>query len=42
MFTVPGAEIDWSWRSSALHASQARQQFPKTHIATLLHQQPHW
>jgi hypothetical protein len=41
VFTVPGAEIDRRRWTSAFLASQARQQFPKTHIAALLDHQPH-
>jgi hypothetical protein len=41
MFTVTGAEIDRCRRTFAFLAAQARQQFPKTHIAALLDQQAH-
>ena len=41
VFTVPGAEIDRRRRLSAFLTSQARQKFPKAHIAALLDQQAH-
>jgi hypothetical protein len=41
VFTVPSAEIDRRRWLSAFLTSQARQEFPKAHIATLLDQQAH-
>jgi hypothetical protein len=41
VFTVSGAEIDRRRWLSAFLTPQARQQFPKTHIAALLDQQAH-
>jgi hypothetical protein len=39
VLAVPGAEIDRCRRTFAFLTAEARQQFPKTHIATLLDQQ---
>jgi hypothetical protein len=41
VFTVLGAEIDRRRWLLAFLTAQARQKFPKTHIATLLDQQAH-